>query len=174
MVKAMIFTGIALILISVGIIVFAFDAPEENFFGEILKNLLCESGEKVVVETYYTVGDDGNTTEFYCQLEPQLRRNVTGQAVLIIMILFLIPFLLGLGLIIVSSMKSLQRDMPRLQAEMLNLGGSFPSATPTTSEQANKSLTERLQQLEEAYEQDLISPEEYTKTRQIILDSLNN
>ncbi len=174
MVKAMIFTGIALILISVGIIVLAFDEPEENFFGDLLQTLVCESGEKVVVKTYYTVGDDGNTTEFYCQLEPQLQRDITGQAVLIIITLFSIPFIMGLSLTIIGSFKGQHKHRERLQNEMMNLGGTFPSSPPTTPEQANQSLTERLRQLEEAYEQGLISQEEYTTTRQIILDSLNN
>jgi hypothetical protein len=64
-------------------------------------------------------------------------------------------------------------DIPPQAQQILNsVLSNFPTATVQT--QGDTSLSERLKQLEEAYENDLITAEEYNTVRQAILDSLDD
>ena len=65
-----------------------------------------------------------------------------------------------------------QATIPPQVQQLLNsvLGGVVSSVTPGQG----ISLSERLTQLEEAYETDLITTEEYNKVRQASLDSMDD
>lgn len=73
----------------------------------------------------------------------------------------------------VINLRGNQGNIPPHAQQILNsvLGGV---ASATTQGQGGNSLTARLKQLEEAYENDLISKEEYDKVRGSILDSMDD
>lgn len=72
----------------------------------------------------------------------------------------------------VVDLRSGQANIPPEAQEILtNVLGGF--ATAFTSD-GKGTLAERLQQLEDAYEQDLIRKDEYDKVRQAILDSMDD
>jgi len=62
---------------------------------------------------------------------------------------------------------------PQTRAMLENMLGGMIT-TVTSSGQQAASLTERLQQLDEAYQKNLISKAEYDKVRQAILDSMDD
>lgn len=203
--------GILLIGISIPILLTGVLNPQGSFIATAVETIACQLPEKLVTETNsYAMpnGEFGQTTRFYCEIEPGQQRDVTDSAFVILGASFVIPFGLGIILTIGGSralarrransfqhnmtdyIESFQQDYgspkpvvnvhrtsrqeipPEAQEILSNLlGGVISSATGGLS---NISLSGRLTQLEDAYKKNLITPEEYEKVRQAILDSMDD
>lgn len=167
--RAMIIGGVFLILLAVAVLVFGLSDPQDGFFGQLVQTIVCQNGETIVVEERYRYFEGGVSLEFYCQLEPQLRRDVTAQATIMLMIAFLIPFLSGIGLMIWAAAKWQNQMISHLQ-KTRSLHASRFQPVQNDPPSTDTILAEKLRQLDVAYEQGLISNEEYQTSRQKILD----
>jgi len=223
--KLLLVLGILLIVVSVPILLIGIMDTENSPIGTLLESTACNSPEKLVVETtYYSMpnGESGQNYTYFCEIEPGQRRDVSGQAFIIIGGSFIIPF--GLGMLFTfigawgvarKTSKNLQKNMdeyfikyPQAQGgggqgeyslggnsmtgseTVIDLRGHRGNIPPQAQEilnsvlgnvssatiqgQGDNSLSSRLKQLAEAYENDLITKEEYDKVRQSILDSLDD
>lgn len=210
--KLLLILGIILIIASVPILLIGILSIEDSPIRNILESTACNPPEKLMVETVsYSInsGGHGQTSHFFCEIEPGQRRNVTDTAVLVIGGSFLIPFGLGVLFTMVGARSLARRRATQFQTDMASYLGAFQqrsgveeqetvidlrSNQSTISPQAQQilnsvlggvasavtqglgdnSLSARLTQLEEAYENDLITKEEYDKVRQAILDSMDD
>ena len=211
--KLTLIIGILLIIVSVPILLIGIMDTENSPTVDIIESIACNPPEKLVVESQYWSqpnGESGQSFEYYCEIEPGLRRSVMETALLVIGGSFLIPFGLGMFLTLASSRQLARRRMDAYQTQMSDYFNAFQQEYPTasvestvinlrdkqgeippqaqqilnsvlgsfssamTQGQLGGSLSERLAQLEEAYEKNLISKLEYDKVRQAILDSMDD
>jgi hypothetical protein len=147
----------------------------------ILQTVLCERGETVEVErSSYSrrPGQVSYSANFYCVREAGTRRDVSGRVMLFGLILFIVPMLVGVLLIISGSISMKKYRKRNDQANVISLlqgfgisvedhGNNFGGMTPDAGESV--SLTERLKALKNAYDQGLITIEEYESKRKEIL-----
>jgi hypothetical protein len=165
----------------------------------VLEPLLCKPGE-TLTQTTSVIQDSRGTSRsphYYCGMEPNAQREVTGRAVLYGAVGFVGPFLVGLLLSIVG-MTSMARSAARKTiGGALNLTGSgttyetapdgsmtinaggipvriVPAARQAVPDlspvHAEAPVTEKLKQLQNLLAQNLISQEEYDRLRGQILD----
>ena len=216
--KLLLILGIALIIVSVPVLLIGILGTEDSPVGSILESMACKSPEKlVVVKNNYSMpnGEHGQTSNFYCEIEPGQRRNVTDTVVVAMIVAFLIPFGFGMLFTMVGSTRLARRRAKNFSADMaqyanlanfadtfqmgqgldvqetvIDLRGKKGNISPQAQQvidnffggvattvkqtQDGNTLSGRLTQLEEAYENDLISKEEYDKVRQAILDSMDD
>jgi len=208
MAKWVLVFGIILIIISVPILMIGILDPENSPFTEIIGSIACKPPEKIVTETTnwsQPNGEFGQSTDYFCEIEPGQRRNVMDTAFMVLAGSFAVPLVGGILLTILganavarratrrftSNMDDYLNTLPPLQTssstvvnvrdhkgeippetqEMLkDVLGRFATAFPNVE----KSLSDRLEQLNEAYNNDLISKEEYDRIRQAILDSMDD
>jgi hypothetical protein len=142
----------------------------------ILQGLLCERGETINVEshTYTRPGRVSTSANFYCVRESGAEREVTGKAIMIGIIGFVVPLLAGIFLIISgSASQKKKRYQTGVGAVLEGFGISIddPSAfqVVTTDVIGRSSLTDRLKALKAAYDQGLITEAEYESKRKEIL-----
>lgn len=206
--KLLIILGIVLIVISIPVIVLATTVEEGSQVYEMMESIACNSPEKLIITRSITMDMDGESIEFFCEIEPGQRRDVTPTVVLLIIAGFMIPFGLGMFLVMFTSFRmkkqftnrvsrqmagyvsDFQQNEYPIQSTVINLRGNQDKIPPETQEMLNNvlggfassftpetgkgSLTQRLKQLDEAYENDLISKDEYDRVRQAILDSMDD
>lgn len=143
----------------------------------MLQALLCEPGERVIRQQYSRTDSDGTSysMDVFCMGRDEVRRDVTGRWVLIGVVGFVGPFLLGLAGLILGVNRFSNRA--RWRAEFANSTDTLPpSVTITTSRAApdddgeDKSLSERLEELERARSLGLITEAEYERMRKAVLD----
>jgi hypothetical protein len=182
--KLLLVLGILLDLFSVLFIGSALSLPAMADNNEnaqnILNNLLCREEESYSQERYTRTDSQGTSTNtnMYCDAANGERRNVTGTMILMVAAGFTIPFLLGLGLIIGSSIALARRKVRNIMADpqIMVRSTSYPITPdvsqfqPTPQTTAEPTLTEKLQQVEDALARGLITPDEYNAARKRILE----
>lgn len=207
--KLMLILGILLTVVPIPIFVMSMIEPEEGPMSGIIKAIVCEPYETMIVERvgWTDYGESGENHYYYCEIEPGQQREVTGPAVLVLIAGFAGPLVAGILLITIGSMGLVRRRVSNFTNNMedylstvphvasgsstvIDLRGNSGNIPPQTQELINSvlggfagtvaqatgkgSLTQRLQQLDEAYENDLISKDEYDRVRQAILDSMDD
>lgn len=198
--KFMITLGILLIIISVPILVITISATDdESELSQVFESMVCNAPERLVINRSTSLGDDGQTINMYCEIEPGQRREVTATFVIITVVAFGIPFGLGMILTMWGAFRAQARARKNMSEYMVSMPdpktgastvvkvrGNINNMSPEAQQLINSqlggvagnvgksSLTQRLQQLDDAYENDLISKEEYDRMRQAILDSMDD
>ncbi|GAB5493165.1 MAG: hypothetical protein Phog2KO_33800 [Phototrophicaceae bacterium] len=200
--------GIVLIFASVIFMGLVFGLAGEDVSAQIITPFACEDNETLRQEMgrIVTTSDGtGQTIDFFCDDSEGQERNVTGVAVMVIIIGFAGLLIAGIFSTIIGASiasKNLAQNFGGVisgqygtvlntQSATIDLrDGSFQEAqgqlTPelrNIMKQASNqldnlsggdTLADKLQQLEDAYEQRLISREEYDKTRLAILDKMDD
>lgn len=148
---------------------------DTEFFDNMLQPLLCPDGE-ISREQYQYTDYEGTSYSMnvYCETDDG-EKDVTGTWIAIGIASFLIPFLIGLFLLIFSANRGMRGMMsaPSLQGyDSYSMGSPVNIGSPMGEKMKNqpKSLSEKLQELEEAKRQGLISESEYQQMRQDILN----
>lgn len=175
--------GIFLIVVAAAILLFGLIPPTNEPIGEFLTDFVCESSEDANVISdsstnqqlfYYCVDDDGN------------RREVSGWVIGGLTVLYLIPFLSGLGMTIYAANKLRQRKFDASIQELVDSGQLSPQSAdilrgtrlgqlnPAVFAQAIAAnsygdLSSRLKQLDEALDKGLLSKDEYERAREDLL-----
>lgn len=178
------------------------DLARHSTFGPMLTDTFCNPGEKVVSESraYRRAGESGQEILFFCQDSQGRRRDITGAYVVVAIVGFIVPFLLGLFMVI----GSVRRMVARAASQMMRIpaGGmvSLPGMPRSSNMQVTghdvsagsnvndfiqqafnasqqeiargDDLSSRLRKLDEARDAGLISGDEYQRARQKILDAL--
>lgn len=199
--------GIGLIFASVIFMGLVFGLAGEDVSAQIITPFACEDNETLTQLQRSLPSYEGNgvTIDFFCEDSEGQERNVTGVAVMVIIIGFAGLLIAGIFSTIIGASiasKNLAQNFGGVisgqygtvlntQSATIDLrDGSFQEAqgqlTPElrnimkqASNQLDKlsggdTLADKLQQLEDAYEQRLISREEYYKTRLAILDKMDD
>lgn len=186
-----IFVGIVLDVIAAAAMLFFIILPTVTSIDSvpgmrpIMQTLLCERGETVEVEsrTFTRPGRVSTSANFYCERESGARRDVTGKAALFGIVGFGVPLALGILLIIWGSisMKSKEKQKHTVDNDVVSLleGFGISIDQPPTSFQAvtidargQGTVTDRLKALKAAYEQGLITQDEYESKRKEILQAM--
>lgn len=207
--KLVLIIGIILMVISFPILFLGIAGTENPTVERILQSSVCRPPEKIVqvIGPYeYDSFDNsyGQSITFYCEIEPGQRRDVTLPAVGIIGGAFVVPFVLGLMMVIAAT-SSMTRRAARNYSAGFTPVGPFGNTQPSTvidlrgnsgeiPPHAQKilenvfgnafnwattatnpdSLSEKLTQLQDARDKGLISEEEYQRVRQAILDTMDD
>lgn len=170
--------GMATLMVLVVLPVLPFTETDTNI-DRLLGGFLCPDGQFVrdLYQTSYRPGSTTFSMEVFCQ-QGEERTDITGNWILLSLVGFTVPFLLGLFLFIsgvsrsaTRSLKSVSTGMTTIftekgQGRTIQLDWIAPQM-PYTQNQAT--LAERLKQLEDARSQGLISEEEYEQIRKDIL-----
>ncbi|MCD4685265.1 MAG: hypothetical protein K8S97_04955 [Anaerolineae bacterium] len=210
------FLGVALIglavVLMVGLIALPIMAEPDNDDQATrwLETLLCKSGETYTQEEYTIRDSTGTSTNInmYCADAIGDTRSVTGRMILITGASFVVPFLLGMTLIMFSASwltrnkvqtfldgaqfvttpdgkvkRSPAEKFKRTGRTQWDMGGTQVSVDPRSGQMQidgqviqaagasnDETLSERLQELEDALKKRLITREEYYRLRQRILD----
>lgn len=139
--------------------------PVKNF----LQSLLCETGETLLTESHTGVDSDGDmvtSTNYFCQPfgGDGPKRDVTGKSVIMAIVAFLVPFGISMLLFFSGGASLKKRQMAGVMSMMGQLESLSANAAGTGG-----SATDRLKALKQAYEQGLITEDEYERKRQDVL-----
>lgn len=201
--KLLIFLGIVLIFGSIIFMGLVFGIAGEDTSAQIITPFACEGSETLtqVQRALPSFEGSGTTIDFYCEDSEGDERNVTGAAVMVIIIGFtglllsgILAIFVGAAMISKNVVKNITGDFLAdrtigVQSATIDLrNGSFQQGQLSpelqnimrqASGQLNQasggdSLSAKLKQLDDAYEQRLISREEYDKARTAILDKMDD
>ncbi len=163
-------------LVVVPVLPFLENSPQVDGF---LQPLLCQPGETVQREQYSYRDSEGTSYSMnvYC-MGDGVERDVTMNWTLIGVGAFLVPFLIGLFAFIYGVNRNARnRSVTLTTASIGNTGWVMPSSggmSVGTGGSKNASLVQRLKELQDARDAGLISAIEYDRTRQQILDSMDD
>jgi hypothetical protein len=144
----------------------------------LLQTVLCEKGEILDTEQHVGPSDEGGTSysaTYSCMNSREVERDVTGRAVMLGIATFVVPLLVGLFLIIGTSVGMAGRAATNAigsdPSAIFTIGGSRQvSAFGMPSQKG--SVSDRLKALKNAYDQGLITESEYETKRQEILGEM--
>ena len=207
--KLLLILGIVLMVVAVGLLVFMTTQIQSESFGDLMTRLYCTEKEHFTVwqgayeyDSFRRSG--GYPTAFYCETADGEQRDISGNVVIAMIASFVVPFLLGLfmmmagiGLMVKRGVSGLIKNVGNMQTvrgqsmtfDLRQGTTGYDNLSPDMKQtvdslrqgfagQANVnhggSLSERLSQLEEAYRQGLISKDEYDKARAAILDKMDD
>jgi hypothetical protein len=148
---------------------------DSDFFDNMLQPVLCPDGE-IRREQYQTEDYDGTgySMNVYCEDSEGDETDVTGAWIGIGIAAFTIPFLIGLFMMISGfnkGVRGMMGNMPTVQGyNPMNSLASFGVNPTPTQAGGNKTMAQKLQELEEAKRQGLINELEYQKAREDILN----
>lgn len=148
------------------------DVPGMN---NLFEDVLCRTPEILHVERHvysYRPGETSYSATFYCINETR-ERDVTGEATLIGIAIFVVPLLLGIFLIISGAMAAKRRALVTMGVyDLSGMGVNNIISSMSNMGEARGSTTERLKALKQAYDQGLITESEYETKRQSILSEM--
>jgi hypothetical protein len=160
---------VALLLIIV-IPVLPFTKDNESI-DTLMQPLICQPGERVIREQYTTTDSEGTgySMNVYCMGRDEVRQDVTGRWVIMGIVAFVVPLLLGILVINLGARrvaKASSYSFPSVSSAAMTAGvnGGEPP------DDDDKSLTERLEELEQARSMALITEDEYQRLRKAVLD----
>ncbi len=176
-----IIVGIALDLIAVAaiavLIFLPMFMPDNATLTNLLDSLLCETGEAYEARPIVTEDSEGTGYSLYAVCAGERgERDVTPQQTIYGIVAFLVPFLPGLGLSVLGAMQmKARRERPR---DVTHLFTGTRTENPVSwSHQPMQSggsqmrtLTEKLTEIDEAYEKRLITREEMEIARRKAID----
>jgi hypothetical protein len=200
--KWMLLLGIVLMVVAMIALVMGLSNSPQTI--AISQALVCQPGEKyseALGRSVYS-GTESMGREFfaYCESDGS-RRDVTPQAFAVKAGMFAVPFVLGLLLFVFGIFVMVWRGSRSLIGQVVTAttsgsgqpvskiivnGQPVDSMPPeidqmlkgffgdSTQPQNRANLTDRLRQLQEAYDARLISKDEYERVRQQILDSMDD
>ena len=152
---------------------------KSEFFDNILKPVICPDGE-IRREQYQTYDDDDGTgynMNVYCEDSEGDEVDVTWQWFGIGVAAFLVPFLIGLPMTIIGfnkGVRGMMGGMPYVQPYdgLEGHGAPVNFGAPMGEKPKNqpKTMSEKLQELEDAKRQGLINETEYQQMRDDILN----
>ncbi|MGB1287293.1 MAG: hypothetical protein ACPG7F_12210 [Aggregatilineales bacterium] len=182
MYRFMVFSGVVLIIIAVCLLIVGIFATESSPISNILTALVCEQYETLDIErTAWSLpnGESGENLNFQCMIEPTQGRDVTDKVILIAIAVFSIPLTLGIIFINIGARKLVKHQTANWQYQLqdnIDILSNMTSGNPLiTIQGADKGdLSERLQQLDDAHQKNLITKTEYDRVRQAILDSMDD
>lgn len=176
--RLLIILGTALIIAAVALIIMVFSVEDIPIVQETLAGLYCEPNEIITHASVLRFGGTENADDLYfCDNNEGEEREITGQIMLTAGGVFIVPFLLGL-LMTMYGAWSTQKNFSNKALSVTGheiykmKGGSL--SQPVDFSKNTSNLADRLQQLDEARQQGLISKAEYDRTRQSILDSMDD
>jgi hypothetical protein len=148
---------------------------DSEFFDNMLKPVLCPDGD-IHREQYQTTDSEGTgySMTVRCEDNEGDEEDVTGLWIAIGVGAFLIPFLIGLFMMIGGfnkGMRGMMAGLPGVQGyDSYSSGLPASFGAPMQANPATKTLTQKLQELEDARRQGLINELEYQKVREEILN----
>jgi len=220
--RFLIFFGILIVFVAAGVFVFMMFETDHPIVAGAIESVACTDNETLRIERNnwsLPNGSRGENITFFCDIEPNVGRDVSGMGAAVTGGTFTVLLLTGMMFIFLGAFRlrshrtqafqnqfqsamggnssslqgqdffeqgdgtaqvvNIHGDLdslpPQTRAMLENmLGGMMSSATVVSSGQSEPSLTDRLEQLKEAYEKGLINREEYDKVRQAILDSMDD
>lgn len=198
--RLLLFLGFIVLALAIAIILGVTLGMQTETFSDYMSPIFCNSEETIVTETRRNFNSE-QTVDVFCQVNEENRRDVTGQVVLWLGGSFAGTLVLSIILMIVGGSIMAKRrahDMINTfqtftvqsgQPQSYDLRQSMNQIPPeameivktvmgsmgmTQSTFEGQSLTERLQQLEDARNQGLISQSEYDRVRTAILDRMDD
>lgn len=169
------FTGIV-ILVLIGIVIGAWVVP--TVFQDEIEARVCPEGTELKSYTRTTNGTSQTQGHSCYSIESGREIKDLGARLILPTICVTIMGILGIVLIIIMaamrSSRNVMASIPAMQQSMLNQAqrqggyGTF-SSQPSTTPDSNDDLADRLQQLNEALNNGLITQEEYDQKREDIL-----
>lgn len=188
------FVAIALLIFSMVSLCVAVSGPSNPVMERIMDTVLCRADEDITErlgpQTY-----EGQETDFLCEDSAGATRDVTLPAFGLMVAMFVVPFLVGLFMLINSGKRMVNSRMAAaletLQTEGMVLnpdsaspividGAVFRQAVASGggvsggSRDMPKDLATRLAELQDARDQGLISSAEYDRMRRTIMDKFDD
>jgi hypothetical protein len=158
-------------IVVIPVLPFLETSPEIDNF---LAPLICGPNERIEREQYSTTDREGTSYSMNVNcvdLENQ-SRDATGRWVLVGIVGFTVPLVVGLFAFIFGVNRFVAKRKNQFVSGIpLSMSGQPFSITFGPDD--DKSLTERLQELQQAYDSRLISKEEFDRLRQEVLDSVS-
>lgn len=139
--------------------------PDSQAVLDILERFYCDNpGDQLSAEQIITHDSDGTgySADYTCMGRDERPYNVTGKAIVLTIIGFTVPLLLGIFFFI-SAGSRLNRQ---IQPQVLQ---TYPSLGQIEAIGASPDLPARLQQLKDAYDQNLMTTDEYNRKREELL-----
>lgn len=191
--RSLIGLGVVLILIATVLLVATLTSTRVEATNGLFTSFLCEPDEVLTSITRFA-GTDDSSDLYYCETEAGDRREVTGRIILIALTAFLIPFLSGMAMIFIGARRmqsqftkqmlgsfttqdgqSITMQQGTIPAEnMAQVQHVLGAMTGSMTGASQQSLAERLQEIEDARQQGLLSKLEYEKAREAILDKFDD
>lgn len=201
--RFLVFTGIILIIVAIALMIAVFAVEDVPLVQDTLVGLYCEPSETSITHASRLSfsGTQNSTSVWFCDDGEGNEREITAQIGLTAAGAFVVPFLIGLFMIMYGAW-SIQRNFTRKVMSSVGIdndmqiysmkGANLSNANLSPEQQAqaqkilqslskasgvpanSSTLAERLKQLEEARDQGLISSAEYQRTRQAILDGMDD
>lgn len=201
--RLLILLGVALFIVAMASIFFFTQTTSNDTVAEIFTAIACEEGEYLQERIEWGSGLEINDrpTAFYCISGDGINQNerqVNGPITLVVAVTFVVPLLLGILLFIggVGRAASSQTRKLALSSAVnlrtrddgtVDIYSNNPDLSPETLDMVEKmvnnisgshikngnELVDKLQQIESAYKQGLISSAEYQRLRQETLDDFN-
>ena len=189
--RLLIILGVFEIFLGVGAMIVVFSIDAIPFVEDFLIDQYCESHErKITSARTYSGGSNSSSTVWYCEDVEGNRREITDKIGLTGVAVFLVPFLSGMVMIFMGAFRAKNNMLKRFGLAGGNPYGSSTSIDLTNASPAqvhqflqalaarnqggSATLASRLQQLDQARNQGLITESEYQRVRQQILDSMDD
>jgi len=143
---------------------------------EMYSSYICREGETMETRTHDTY--DGSATNLYCVNEDNVARDVTPQLLIPTMAIFFVALFLLSSSFKVGKSKALATAIHEASSDDLLSIQPGVSRTPQRAASYGKnneplSLTDRLQELQQAYTMGLIDKDEYESTKQDLLEGFS-
>lgn len=165
--RLFIIIGTILILVAIALMIMVFSVEDIPIVQDVLSGMYCDIDEHITHASVMRTGGIENSDDLYfCDNGEGDEYEITGKILLTAGTVFIVPFLIGLMMIMYGAWAT-QRDFASTDSSMSGIQ-SIKFADNS------KSLSERLQQVENAYQDKLISKAEYDRMRQSILDGIEN
>jgi hypothetical protein len=177
--------GIGLALIGVAVVFLLFSVIpaviDSQFVLDILERVYCNAGDQLsAVRTSGPTHDGGTgySAIYTCTHSNETQYDVTTRSWIITGVGFTVPLLLGIGVLIFSRTdyghaQEINTNQPIGSGRQAFRVGSVTISTPAPQRYAfddlSPSLSERLQDLEDAYAMNLVTREEYERKRADIM-----
>ena len=180
--------GIFLIIFAIAFMGLLFSPNVVPFVADTMVTVYCEAPETQITsgDRLNTGGTRNSSSVYFCEDEDGNRREITDSVGATAAIGFIVFLFSGI-LLTLGGLGRMGRDR-RAKRKIARSQGGLASAGIVSEQQetvqnvystdetnnTNISLTERLQQLDDARKQGLISKQEYDRTRQSILDVMDD
>ncbi|MCL4877996.1 MAG: hypothetical protein KJ064_15165 [Anaerolineae bacterium] len=167
----MIFSMVVLFGVTVIPVIPAFE--DNQTIDDLLQPLMCQSGETIQRDQYSRSDTRGTSysMEVYCVKNNELKRDVTNRWIMVGVVGFVAPFLIGLFSFLVGVI----RGAAKLTGQVVSPLITSPGVMVTTVGKGGASmpLADRLKQVEDAHRAGLISLDEYERMRQEIMNDFS-
>ncbi|MGB7339754.1 MAG: hypothetical protein WBC91_12745 [Phototrophicaceae bacterium] len=185
--------GVILIIIGIFLFIATLTATRVDATNQLFASYLCEPDEALISITRFA-GTEDSSDNYYCETSDGMRRDVTLSIVGIALSVLSIPLLAGLGLIFAGARRIQSQQTQKFMGlfdeqdgqSFIVKHGNIPhenmaqvqqvlgAMTGSMTSASQKTLAERLQQIEDARRQGLISRSEYEAAREAILESMDD